>query len=532
METDSWYESRTVVVSGVPDLLPASRMVDKLTIHFQSRRRSHGGDVEVVRYPTNMEGVACVTFDKAEDAEEVVRKEQQLMTDDKFPEEYLLTVFPFTRDVFCMYVRSAKVDLSLFGGDQASLIQSLRSDHRSLRFQPLLRQRKAIIEGPFAAVQALREDLIRRAGQLKSTVSAPTASAGLRESVLNPRVVSHPKFASSVSCSGSNAKRGPAGSSCSSKALQSTGEAARVLLSNAKTQNTPWRQKVSSTVGSFSDTDSDKEEKPGGRSTLKMTTEYRTKRAKASPRQVFREEISAGIGSSLSGLDLVPAEKISANHPGVDDTSQNQTRPDRVSATEIRGENPLGSRHNNTDSLQESDQSSSAATVTLLHARLNDVSTFSQGNAEDTEEDPEDPCIWVDSYTFRYIEKFDKKEFDRCLKGLKVSVECVEGTNLTQILLTEKRTSETASRIRQALKNLKTLVERWMSILRVHQICYDGEKQPQKQKLIQICNDVNFMFDDVLYMFEDSCIKVVGPSVSSHRFYRRVEDRLNSKTFL
>lgn len=65
--TETGSESRTVVVSGVPSLqLSASRMVDKLTIHFQTRRRSHGGDVEVVAYPTNMEGVAFVTFDRAE----------------------------------------------------------------------------------------------------------------------------------------------------------------------------------------------------------------------------------------------------------------------------------------------------------------------------------------------------------------------------------------------------------------------------------------------------------------------------------
>ncbi len=67
METDTGgEESRTVAVSGVPDVLPASRMIDKLTVHFQSCRRSGGGDVAVVRYPTNMDGVAFVCFDKAE----------------------------------------------------------------------------------------------------------------------------------------------------------------------------------------------------------------------------------------------------------------------------------------------------------------------------------------------------------------------------------------------------------------------------------------------------------------------------------
>ena len=33
------------------------------------------------------------------DAARVTRNERQIMVDDEFPEEYLLTVYPFTRDV-------------------------------------------------------------------------------------------------------------------------------------------------------------------------------------------------------------------------------------------------------------------------------------------------------------------------------------------------------------------------------------------------------------------------------------------------
>lgn len=65
MEAEAGRDGRTVVVSGVPAVLPDSRMVDKVIIHFQSRRRSQGGDVEVVTYPTKMDGVAFVTFDEA-----------------------------------------------------------------------------------------------------------------------------------------------------------------------------------------------------------------------------------------------------------------------------------------------------------------------------------------------------------------------------------------------------------------------------------------------------------------------------------
>lgn len=436
-----------------------------------------------------------------------------------------------------LYVSSATVDLSVFGRDQASLIQSLRSAHRSLRFRPLLQQRKATIEGPFAAVQALRQDLIGRAGQLQSTVSAQTAAVKLKEAPLNTRVRSHHEFVSSVSYSGSKAKLEPASSNSLSTPLQTTGEAATVQtpLSNAKTLNTFPRQNVScgsSAGGSFCSTDSDEEEQRV-QSWLQMPTEHRAERAKANPGQVFGGEINARIRSPLSGLDLLPAEEISAKQAREDDVSQKHTRPDRVSATTIRGGNHLGSRYSSPDYLKESDQSSSAVTAELPRTRLKDVSQTSESDAKDAEElsavcpeDPEDTGIFVDSYTLRYIERFDKKELDRCLRGLGASVESVEGLDLMQILLTEKQTSTSALRIHQALIRLSTLVDFWQSTLRVHQLDYDEEEQPEKQKLIQICDDVNFLFDDVLYISEDSCVKVIGPSVSSHLFYRTVKDRI------
>lgn len=60
---DSSVARRTLVVSGVPDALSPSRMADKLVIHFQ-RSKNHGGDVQHVQYPTNLKGVAFVTFDR------------------------------------------------------------------------------------------------------------------------------------------------------------------------------------------------------------------------------------------------------------------------------------------------------------------------------------------------------------------------------------------------------------------------------------------------------------------------------------
>ncbi|KAG7241075.1 hypothetical protein INR49_026106 [Caranx melampygus] len=533
MDTECRVQKRTVVVSGVPDLLPPSRMVDKLTIHFQSWRRSQGGDVEVVTYPTNMEGVAFVTFDRAEDAENVVRKEQQIMTE--FPEDYLLTVFPFTRDVF-FYVSTAKVDLSMFGSNQASLIQSLRSAHKSLHFQPVPHRREATIEGPFAALKALREDLIRRASRLKAAASSPTAAVKLRESPLNPGVISHHKFVSSVSHSSSKAKREPADSNSLSTPPQSTGEVSEVqsLQSNTKTQNTSSRRKVSSTIGSFDVVGSAEEEKQGARSTLKSPTEYRTKQATDSHRQVFRKEINAGIGSPLSGLDLVSAEKISANHPGVDNVSQKHTGADRISPTKNHSSPPHHHSTNSTDYLKEMDQSSSAVTIDRLQTRLRDVSLSSKNNTEDREElsaacpqDLDDSSIWVDSHTFRYIEKYDKVQLDRCLSGVQMSVRCAEGTDFMQISLTSKSTWT----IQQALKDLLSLVKYHTTTLRVHQIPYDEEKRPQKQELVKICKDVNLLYSDVLLLLEDSCIKVVGPSVAGYVASKWLEDQLISNGF-
>ncbi|KAM7375188.1 hypothetical protein PAMA_014327 [Pampus argenteus] len=516
METDSCENNKTVVVSGVPDVLPVSRMIDKLTIHFQSCRRSHGGDVEVVRYPANMDGVAFVTFDQVKDAQRVVRKETQIMADHEFPEEYLLTVFPFTRDVY-LYVPSATVDLSIFGRKQAPLIQSLRAAHRSVRFQPLLEHRKATIEGPFAAVKALREDLIRRASHLKQT--AP----------LNPRPMSHHRSVGSAVRSNSL-----------STALQTTGEATEVQSLNlfAKTQIRSPIPKVSCEsldAGSLYDTECNEKEKLGAQSSFTMPrpscviTEYRSMQATNS-RQVFKEpEINAEIRSSLSGLDGLPAEmQISAKQPGVGGISQKHTRPDMILATETRGDC-------STDYLTESDRSSSAVNAKLHQTRRSDM------NTEDTGElcavlprDPKDNCVWVDSDTFRYIKRFDRKELDRCLRGLDASVECVEGTDFTLILLTGNQTSGTGSRVQYGLERLKTLVESWQWDLRVHWIHFGEEEQPERQKLIQICDDANFIHHDVLYMFEDCSIKVVGPSLSSYLFHRTVKDRVTKlkDTFL
>ncbi|TNN66267.1 RNA-binding protein 43 [Liparis tanakae] len=470
-EADRWVqEARTVVVSGVPDVLPADRMVDKLTIHFQNRRRIRGGDVEAVRYPTGMDGVAFVTFYEAEDAERVAGEKRHAMTDAVFPCEYRLTVFPFTRDVF-LYVPSATLDLSAFGEDPSTLIESLRSDHRSLRFRSPPQQVNVTVEGPFAAVQALRKDLVQR--------------AELRETPVNPRATSHREVVGSASRDVSTAEPGPGSSPRLSPPSEATG--VRSPLSNGKA----GREKVSRERSG-----GEPRERPGG---------YSTARWRADSTQ----GPDAGVLASSSALDL--------RRTGADGAPDERSGPDRRSAPEIRAEHPTSSSHY----LEDPDRRVPASAA--RPPRAAGVSTSSKSDPEETSGE-EEACVWVDSYIFRYIEKFDEEELDQCLRGLEASV--VEGDGLARIELTERPASKTGSRARLASEDLTAMVEYWSQLLRVHRIDLDEDEPPGRRALIKICEDASALYPEVLYLLEESCVKVIGPSMPGHLFCRSVEERV------
>uniref|UniRef100_A0A8C5DTD1 RRM domain-containing protein n=1 Tax=Gouania willdenowi TaxID=441366 RepID=A0A8C5DTD1_GOUWI len=161
-ETEQCAESsrNTVVVSGVPtDVLPADRMTDKLINHFQNRRKSDGGDVKFVRFPTNTNGVAFITFmdGAGEKSACFVVNTGSVISKHRTP---------LKKDVFS-YVSNATLDLSMFDVDLEVFLGRLRSRHRSLRFTPLSGQKRALIEGPFTAAKALREELICMAARLQ-----------------------------------------------------------------------------------------------------------------------------------------------------------------------------------------------------------------------------------------------------------------------------------------------------------------------------------------------------------------------------
>ncbi|MGH0159280.1 UNVERIFIED_CONTAM: hypothetical protein FKN15_074501 [Acipenser sinensis] len=67
VKMDRTHEARTIVVSGCPqNELDCRRMADKLVIHFQ-KAKSAGGDVEKIKYPTRIKGVAYITFEEKEE---------------------------------------------------------------------------------------------------------------------------------------------------------------------------------------------------------------------------------------------------------------------------------------------------------------------------------------------------------------------------------------------------------------------------------------------------------------------------------
>ncbi|XP_076008481.1 uncharacterized protein LOC143002329 [Genypterus blacodes] len=475
---------RTVVVSGIPAALPAGRMADKLTIHFQSCRRSAGGDVEEVKFPTELHGVAFVTFDKAEDAEQVILKPQQILADSEIPEEVALTVFPFTPDVF-FYVTAATLDLAAFGSDGSAMIQRLRSAHRSVRFRPLTQGSKAAVEGPFRAIRALTDDLISRA-------QAQSAALQLSET-LNPRPISHQEFSGSLSCFSSETNRDAAAASGLSRSPQSTGEASGVQarLATAGRQSSPVRRRIQEESLDLCRENSPKQSSvfatDGMRRSLSGTE---CSSEPGGTRQVLGEEgMEAGIRSSSSRPEWLPSK---------------QSGPGRASV----------SRSGEETRLAEMEEK-------LLHA-----SPLSDG--EDTEErsefrprELEDDCIWVDSNIFRYIKRFDAEEFERCLRDQEVSIRHGEDTDLTQITPIGRQTGS-----QQALETLKVLVEYRQSTLRVHWMDFDVAEEREEQRLIHICHQESAWYRDVLYVVERSGVKAVGPSTSSHLFCKMVKEKM------
>lgn len=349
-----------------------------------------------------------------------------------------------------LYVSSATLDLSVFGGDQTALIESLRSTHRSVRFRSFPEQRKAFVEGPLSAVKNLREDLISRAKRLQA--SAQTAADKPKDTSSEPRGTPYPGIVGSEGFSGAKAMRKP----WSSGSLQ---------------QNTV-------------------EVKDLNRRTEALSTQNVSNESSARERfrHVTGAESNAEVGS-LSRLELNSVKEKSATHQRRGSVSEKRNQSER-------SHSKLGSSVTNTN-----------------------ISKSREVTGSSDESSPED--ILVDLYTFEYIKKFHKRELDICLRDVDTTT-CDEGGGLLRISLIENNPSKMSRRrLKTALEQLKSLLEFWNEFLRVHKIPY--KKPLTKEKLTLICNRANSLYVDVLYIFEDSHVKVIGPSASSYQFYNKVE---------
>lgn len=349
-----------------------------------------------------------------------------------------------------LYVSSATLDLSVFGSDQTSLIESLRSTHRSVRFRSFPEQRKAFVEGPLSAVKTLREDLVSRAKLLRP--SAQTAAVKLKDTSYDPSGAPYPGVVGSEGSSGAKAVQKPS----SSGSLQQITVEVKDLNPRTKAFSTQNVSDESSARERF--------------------------------RHVTGEESNAGIGS-LSRLERNSVKEKSARQPRSGGSSEKRNRSERNSN--------LGSSATNADVSE-----SRGATA---------------GNSEGSS--PED--VLVDSYTFKYIEKFHKKELDIRLRDVG-TIASDEVGGLLRISLMENKSSKMGSRhLRTASDKLKSLLEFWNKTLRVHKISY--KKPLTEERLTSICDRANCLYEDVLWVFEDSHVKVIGPSASSYQFYNKVE---------
>ncbi|KGL82858.1 RNA-binding protein 43, partial [Tinamus guttatus] len=157
--------ARTVAVSGVPTgLLGEDVMADILQIHFQMPK-NNGGDVEQVVYPTTEKGVAYITFEDPEVVENVLKAEHQLK-DKRLPSCYPLKVTRCCELVFGSV--SSLLNMSVFKDqfDLEDLIRELKRNITALSFGPLQSNGHILVEGPFPAIQLLKDFLLLKAKSL------------------------------------------------------------------------------------------------------------------------------------------------------------------------------------------------------------------------------------------------------------------------------------------------------------------------------------------------------------------------------
>ncbi|XP_042173940.1 probable GPI-anchored adhesin-like protein PGA55 isoform X1 [Oncorhynchus tshawytscha] len=571
-------ENRTVVVSGVPDTLSSSRMADKLVIHFQSSR-SHGGDVENIKYPTSFKGVAFVTFENTRDAEMVIRK-KQIMCDKEFPQDYPITVFRFTQDV--LFYVNAKVDLSICGDEeqQETVIQSLQSAHRSVRICLLPSQEgKASVEGPFSAIRDLREDLLQRAtasssshpgekhvAPLSSGYSLTSVAAGKGVSQVSSShpgekhgtplssgysltsvaagngvsqvSSSHPgekhgapsssgysltsvaagKGVSQVSSSHPGEKHGaPSSSGYSLTSVAAGNGVSQVSSSHAwEKHRAPSPSSHDHSLSSVVAESRSSRVRSGDGAEVdfrvsRYTWEKKNRAAPSSTDHSLSSSVAGGSGASTINQSLEKHRRaaLSSSDPSLSSMASGGGESKVISSSHTLEKYIAPSSH---------DQS-------LPSPVAAGTSKVSSGGDVDMEEE----STWVDTNIFLYIQRFSKDQFDQCFRNHGVSA--VFGDNdvadLTLISLRGRRDSKGLSEVQLTISELTDLVAVWQSTLRIHTIDYRRQDLRERKRLLQICAEVNSIYEDVLYVQKELSVRVIGPSISSHLFTEWVKDRMD-----
>ncbi|XP_060112961.1 RNA-binding protein 43 isoform X2 [Heteronotia binoei] len=192
---------RTIAVRGIPDgLLEDDVLADILTIHFQ-KAKNKGGDVEDIVYPTPTKGVAYITFEDRQVAENVVAKAEHSLQDKRLPVDYPLKVSLYRENnsplksepqgqgreeekVFTSV--SCLLDLSILRGKNTleDLVGDLQKNFPVLSFGTLHPDGQITVEGPFSAIRSLQNKLVSKRHH---SLSKPEVKSGRREDTTDPR---------------------------------------------------------------------------------------------------------------------------------------------------------------------------------------------------------------------------------------------------------------------------------------------------------------------------------------------------------
>ncbi|KAM9032331.1 RNA-binding protein 43 [Sarcophilus harrisii] len=158
------YE-RTIVVSNVPvENVSDEAMADILRNYFE-KANNKDGKIENITYPTNIKGVAFVTFKEIKAAENVLKKEKHCLIEEKLLPT-CLTVSHFSENVIrCVFVH---LDLSIFGKRVIleNLVTELKEKIPSLKFYPVQTNGIVGVKGSFLAIKKLKEVLLLWASSL------------------------------------------------------------------------------------------------------------------------------------------------------------------------------------------------------------------------------------------------------------------------------------------------------------------------------------------------------------------------------